>query len=77
MEQPRQKPTTDDLQQAMREYCLEQAEFAHQRIGEVAQSLREGNHLRALGALEGTEKRVLELSVALKLIHDLWYRRKT
>ena len=76
MSQPKQQPTTEDLQQALRERCLQQAEALHTRLGEAVECLRDGNHLGALGALEGVEKRTLELSIALKLIHDLSYRKQ-
>jgi hypothetical protein len=61
----------------MREHCLEQAEIVHKRIGDAVECLRDGNHLGALGALEGVDKRVLELSIVLKVTHDLSYRRRT
>lgn len=60
----------------MRERCLEQAEAVEKRIGEAVECLRDGNHLGALGALEGIHERVIELSTALKIIHELSYRKK-
>ena len=76
MNQDERLPTIEDLQQAMREVCLQQAEALHQRIGEAVECLRDGNHLGALGALEGVDKRMLELSTALKVIQNLLYRKK-
>lgn len=72
-----QPPTTEALQQALREHCRQQAEKLYERLGEAVASLRDGNHLGALGALDGVERRTLELSVALKLIHDLSYRKES
>ena len=77
MNQPEQPPTTEALQQAMREECLEQVGALHKRMGEAAECLRDGNHLGALGALEGIEERLRELSTALKLIQRLSYRKKS
>ncbi len=45
-----------------------------QRIGEVVECLRDGNHLGALGALAGVDEQVLYLSTALKLIQGFSYR---
>ena len=75
MNQPNQPPTTEALQQALREQCLTQALSLHERWGEAVACLRDGNHLGALGALEGVERRTLELSIALKFIHDLSYHK--
>lgn len=71
-----QLPTTEDLRRSIRERCREQAEALHQRIGEAVECLREGNHLGALGALEGVDEQIRELSTALKLIPRLEYRKK-
>ncbi len=65
------QPTTEDLQQALRELCLEEAQVLHARLGEAAECLRERNQLGALGALAATEERLRELAVTLKLIQRL------
>jgi hypothetical protein len=76
MREHREPPTTDDLQQSMREHCWHQAETLHTRIGEAVECLREGNHLGAVGALAGVEEQVHELSIALKLIPRIEGRKK-
>ncbi len=68
------QPTTEDLQQAVREQCLRRAELLHKRMGEAINCLQNRNHLGALGALTGLEERLRELLTALQLIHDLSYR---
>jgi len=77
MNQPERPPTTEDLQQAMREDCRGQAETLHKRLGEAVECLRDGNHLGALGALAGVDELFRELTTALKLIPRLLYRKKS
>jgi hypothetical protein len=60
----------------MREDCLKEAEALQELMGEAVECLQNGRHLGALGALEGVEIRILELSTALKLIQRLPYWRK-
>lgn len=76
MNHHQQLPTTEDLRRSLREHCREQAETLHQRIGEVVECLRDGNHLGALGALAGVDDQIRELATALKLIPRLEYRKK-
>ena len=70
-------PTTEYLQQAMREDCREQAETLHKRMSEAVECLRDGNHLGALGALDGVDSRILELTIALRIIPRLLCRKKS
>jgi hypothetical protein len=77
MKEHRERPTTDDLRQAIREHCREQAEVLHKRIGEAVECLRDGNHLGAVGALVGIDEQIRELSIALNLIPRIEYRRKS
>lgn len=74
MEHHRPLGTTAEVQQAIREHCLEQAKFVSKRADDAVDCLRNRNHLGALGALEGLDQRVRELSTVLKLVHDLSYR---
>jgi len=76
MKQKERLPTTEDLRRSIREDCREQAEALHKRIGEAVECLRDGNHLGALGALAGVDEQIRELSVALKLILRLEYRKE-
>jgi len=76
MNKPPRLPTTEDLQQTLRERCLSQAQFLYERMGEAIAALGEHNHLGALGALEGVEERTHELTIALKLIQDLSDRKQ-
>ena len=71
MNQPESQPTTEALQQALREHCLKRAESLYTRIGEAVEHLREGNHLAALGAVTGLDEGLGELASALRLIRDL------
>lgn len=59
----------------MREQCLKKAEAVHKRTGEAVECLKDGNHLGALGALEGIDERVIELMIALKIVHEFSYRK--
>jgi len=77
MNQPERPLTTEALQQALREHCLERAESLHKRIGEAVEHLREANHLAALGALAGLDDEFRELASALRLIRDLSYRKNS
>jgi len=77
MNQHERLPTTEDLQQAMREHCREQAQSLHKRMGEAVECLQDGNHLGALGALDGVEQGICELSTALKLIPRLTHSKKS
>ena len=77
MNQHERLPTSEDLQQAMREDCRDRAETLHKRLGEAVECLRDGNHLGALGALAGVDEQIRELSTALKLIPSLLYRKKS
>jgi len=77
MNQNEPLPTTEGLQQAMREDCRVRAETLHKRLGEAVECLRDGNHLGALGALAGVDEQIRELSTALKLIPSLLYRKKS
>ena len=71
------QPLTEDLRRSIREYCREQAETLHQRMGEAVECLRDGNHLGALGALTGVDEQLRELSTALRLIPRLEYRKQS
>jgi|GEM_PF-7130237 len=69
------QPTTEELQQALRELCLEQTQALYACLGEAVTSLLESNHLGALGALDGADQRLLELLTVLKLVQRLAYRK--
>jgi hypothetical protein len=46
------------------------------RASDAVESLEAGNHLGALGALDGIAERVRELSTVLQLIQDLSLRKE-
>jgi hypothetical protein len=55
----------------MRIDCLHEAERLEERLREVIEHLREGDHLSALGAWSGTDETVAYLGAALKRLARL------
>jgi hypothetical protein len=75
MTQNERLPTTGDVQRSITAHCRDRAETLHQRIGEAVACLRDGHHLAALGAMAGVEEEIRDLSIALRLISQIEYRK--
>lgn len=60
----------------MREDCRERLESVRKRIDDAMTGMEAGDHLRALGALEGIDEQVQHLRTMFKVIEDFSHRKE-